>query len=155
LATQNGFRGTRLINKLLIFRALTHMIVNTLHGFKGTYLGTLPPPNFIISSSSSSHDRLKLLCRLILLPTFTTLAVAKLIVGDSTRASRFKLNQLISAAPASTMEGIDNHWDELLHDSFQYSVDTLGHPESISALHAYDFELGTQFWGSQTVFLRS
>jgi hypothetical protein len=53
------------------------------------------------------------------------------------------------------MEGIDNHWDELLHDSFQYSVDTLGHPESISALHAYDFELGTQFWGSQTVFLRS
>jgi hypothetical protein len=79
----------------------------------------------------------------------------QLIVGDYTRASRFKLNQLISAAPASTMEGIDNHWDELLHDTFQYSVDTLGHPESISALHAYDFELGTQFWGSQTVFLRS
>jgi len=49
------------------------------------------------------------------------------------------------------MEGIDNNWDELLHDSFQYSADTLGHPEGINGLQAYDFELGSQFWGSQAV----
>ena len=49
------------------------------------------------------------------------------------------------------MEGIDNNWDELLHDTFHYPVDTLGHPESISALHAYDFELGSGFWASQAV----
>ena len=49
------------------------------------------------------------------------------------------------------MERIDN----LELHSFQYSVDTFRHSESISELHAYDFELGSQFSGSQTVYLRS
>jgi hypothetical protein len=129
------------------------MIVNTLHGFKETYLGTFPPPNFIIIPSSSTHDRLKSLCRVTLLPTLYQTRCCQLIVRDSTCAKLYlnKLNKFSSPVNVSTMEGIDNHWDELLHDSFQYPVDTLGHPEGISALHAYDFELGSQFWGSQAV----
>lgn len=49
------------------------------------------------------------------------------------------------------MDAYDSHWDEFLHDSLQYTVDTLGHPEGINALQAYDFELGSGFWGPQTV----
>ena len=49
------------------------------------------------------------------------------------------------------MEGIDSNWDDLLHDSLQYTVDTLGHPESITALHAYDLELSSGLWGAQSV----
>jgi hypothetical protein len=49
------------------------------------------------------------------------------------------------------MEGIDNNWDDLLHDSLQYPVDTLGHPESINALHAYDLELGSGLWTGHSV----
>lgn len=51
------------------------------------------------------------------------------------------------------MEGIDSNWDDLLHDSFHYTVDTLGHPESINALHAYDLELGSGLWGAQSVII--
>jgi hypothetical protein len=53
------------------------------------------------------------------------------------------------------MEGYENNWDEFLHDPLQYTVDTLGHPEGISALHAYDFELSSGFWGPQTVRIHS
>jgi hypothetical protein len=49
------------------------------------------------------------------------------------------------------MEGIDSNWDELFHDSFHYTVDTLAHPESIAALHAYDHELSSGLWGAQPV----
>lgn len=49
------------------------------------------------------------------------------------------------------MEGIDSNWDDLLHDSYQYTVGTLGHPESINALNAYDLELGSGLWGAQSV----
>ena len=49
------------------------------------------------------------------------------------------------------MEVIESNWDELLNDSLGYTVDTLGHPESITALHAYDLELSSGLWGAQSV----
>jgi hypothetical protein len=51
----------------------------------------------------------------------------------------------------SAMEGIDSNWDENLHDSLHFAVDALGHPESIAASHAYDLELGSGLWGTQSV----
>ena len=43
------------------------------------------------------------------------------------------------------------HWDEVLHDSLGYTVDTMGHPESIAALHAYDLELSSGLWDAHSV----
>jgi hypothetical protein len=57
----------------------------------------------------------------------------------------------LSAASISAMEGMDTNWDDLLHDSLQYAVEPLGHSENMHTLHAYDFDLSTGFWGTQSV----
>jgi hypothetical protein len=49
------------------------------------------------------------------------------------------------------MEELNNNWDDILQDSIQYPVETFGSAESISALHAYDFEIGSTVWGLQSV----
>jgi hypothetical protein len=49
------------------------------------------------------------------------------------------------------MEELNNNWDDILHDAIQYPVETFGNSESISALHAYDIEIGSTIWGLQSV----
>jgi hypothetical protein len=49
------------------------------------------------------------------------------------------------------MEEINNNWDDILHDTIQYPADPFGSAEGISALQAYDIEIGSGLWGSQSV----
>jgi hypothetical protein len=50
------------------------------------------------------------------------------------------------------MEEIGNSWDDLIHDSFQYSTDAMSHPETVGVVRNYDLELGSGLWTPQQVF---
>lgn len=45
------------------------------------------------------------------------------------------------------MEAIENNWDDILHEGFQYPVDTFVR----DPLQSYELDLGGGLWGSQSV----